>query len=144
TDKALQANKMSTYTTTITITDVTGPVVDKITYKTEGEGTSQTATLYVFFNEDVDGSGTNKANYATLDNNGKLVTLSNDPSFFDGNKVVKVDLTAGEWANVKADGLYVMKIKDVLGNETAGQTIKFTSDKMVGYETDKPEVEEIE
>lgn len=145
-DKALQANKMSTYTATLTITDVTGPVVDKITYKTEGTGTSQTATLYVFFNEDVDGSGTNKANYATLDkNNGKLVTLSNDPSFFDGNKVVKVDLTAKEWANVKDDGLYVMKIKDVLGNETVGQTIKFDdTDKMLSYDTDKPVVEEIE
>jgi methionine-rich copper-binding protein CopC len=141
TDKALQANKMSTYTTTITITDVTGPVVDKVTFKTETKDNEEVATLYVFFNEDVDGSGTNKANYATLDD-GKLVTLSNDPSFFDGNKVVKVDLTADEWENVQGDGLYVMKIKDVLGNETAGQTIKHN--EMVGYETDKPEVEEIE
>lgn len=144
TDKALQANKMSTYTTTITITDVTGPVVDKVTFKTEMKDGKEVATLYVFFNEDVDGSGTNKANYATLGDNGKLVTLSNDPSFFDGNKVVKVDLTADEWANVKDDGLYVMKIKDVLGNETAGQTIKHGSAKMVGYDTDKPVVEEIE
>jgi archaellum component FlaG (FlaF/FlaG flagellin family) len=133
---------MSTYTATLTITDVTGPVVDKITYKTEGSGSSQTATLYVFFNENVDGTGTSKASYATTDTNGKLTTLSKDPAFFDGNKVVKIELTAAEWDYVKARGLIIMKVKDVLGNESVGQTYAYGD--MENYETDKPKVAAIE
>ena len=140
-DKALQPNRMSTYTATLTITDKTDPVVTKVTKKESGD--RKTAILYVFFNEDVDSTALDKANYALI-KDGKLTILSKDPAFFDGNKVVKLELTESEYTELKkkGTGLFVQRVKDLAGNAMAGMTV--TSILDYNNPANAPQVEKIE
>ena len=99
---------------------------------------------YVFFDEPVDATAINKANYGILDKNMKLITISKDPAFYDGNKVVKLELTAGEWEIIEDDGvgLFIKNIKDLNGNEMDGYVVSVSD--FNDYKTDKPEVEKVE
>ena len=140
-DLALQPNRMSTYTATLTITDKTAPEVTKVTKKESDDG--KTAILYVFFDEDVDSTALDKANYALI-KDGKLTILSKDPAFFDGNKVVKLELTESEYTELKkaGTGLFVQRVKDLAGNAMAGMTV--TSILAYNDPATAPQVEKIE
>ena len=140
-DLALQPNRMSTYTATLTITDKTAPEVTKVTKKESDDG--KTAILYVFFDEDVDSTALDKANYALI-KDGKLTILSKDPAFFDGNKVVKLELTESEYTELKkaGTGLFVQRVKDLAGNAMAGMTE--TSILAYNDPATAPQVEKIE
>lgn len=143
-DKALQPNRMSTYTATLTITDKTAPGINKVTIDRDKK------TLYVFFNEPVDSTALDKANYALIhETNLNLKLLSNNPTFFDGNKVVKIELTDEEYDNiVKADGprmgLFVQKVKDLAGNPMAGTAYKNNDIKAYNDAENVPKIEKIE
>lgn len=142
-DKALQPNRMSTYTATLTITDKTAPGINKVTINPEKK------TLYVFFNEPVDSTALDKANYALIDEtNLNLTLLSNNPTFFDGNKVVKIELTDDEFEAITTDqngkGLFVQKVKDLAGNAMPGTAYK--NEGILDFDADenKPKIEKIE
>ena len=142
-DLALQPNRMSTYTATLTITDKTAPEVTKVTKKEINDG--KTAILYVFFNEDVDSTALDKANYALI-KDGKLTILSKDPAFFDGNKVVKLELTESEYTELKKEGtgLFVQRVKDLAGNAMDGMTVTSTSILDYNDPGNAPKIEKIE
>jgi hypothetical protein len=133
---------MATYTATLTITDKTAPEVTKVTMRVSDDG--KTAVLYVTFSEDVDSTtALDKANYALIQG-GKLTLLSKDPAFFDGNKVVKLELTESEYTELKkaGTGLFVQRVKDLAGNAMAGMT----ETSILAYNDSKnaPQVEKIE
>ena len=141
-DQALQANRMATYTATLTITDKTAPEVTKVTMRVSDDG--KTAVLYVTFSEDVDSTtALDKANYALIQG-GKLTLLSKDPAFFDGNKVVKLELTESEYTELKkaGTGLFVQRVKDLAGNAMAGMT----ETSILAYDDpgNAPKIEKIE
>lgn len=145
-DTALQPNKLGTYTKTLTITDATAPKVTKVNVnvmKKDDSSKVDKVIAYVFFDEPVDATAINKANYGILDKEMKLTTISKDPAFYDGNKVVKLELTADEWEIIEDEGsvgLFIKNIKDLNGNEMAGYVVDTFDD----YKTDKPEVEKVE
>jgi hypothetical protein len=115
--------------------------VTKVTKKESNGG--KTAILYVFFDEDVDSTALDKANYALI-KDGKLTILSKDPAFFDGNKVVKLELTESEYTELKKAGtdLFVQRVKDLAGNAMAGMTV--TSILAYNDSANAPQVEKIE
>jgi methionine-rich copper-binding protein CopC len=142
-DTALQPNRMATYTTSIEITDKKAPSISKVTKK-ESEN-----ALYVFYSEAVDGTAIEKANYALIDPVSLSLTLiSKDPAFFDGNTVVKIELSDKEWTKINAaenpSGLFVQKVKDLAGNAIAGTTIK--ANNILAHDADgnKPSIAKIE
>jgi methionine-rich copper-binding protein CopC len=142
-DQALQANRMATYTTTLTITDKTAPEVTKVTMRVSGDG--KTAVLYVTFSEDVDSTtALDKANYALI-RGGKLISrLSKDPAFFNGAKVVKLELTESEYEELKKSDtdLFVSRVKDLAGNAQLGMSV--TSILEYNDPSNAPQVEKIE
>jgi len=111
-DKALAPNKMALYSEVLDITDHTAPSVNKVTYKeVPGE-----RALFVFFSESVNDTALNKDNYYLIyknaQNNDVWVKFSNDPEFYDGDKVVRIELKEEELTKVKANGSRVA-IRDV-------------------------------
>ncbi len=138
-DTALQPNRMATYTTSIEITDKKAPSISKVTKK-ESE-----KAVYVFYSEAVDGTAIEKANYALIDTESLSLTLiSKDPAFFDGNTVVKIELSDDEWTAIATKGLFVQKVKDLAGNAIAGTTIKAANIKAHDAVDNQPKIEKIE
>ena len=138
-DTALQPNRMATYTTSIEITDKKAPSISKVTKKASEKA------LYVFYSEAVDGSATDKANYALIDPGSLSLTLiSKDPAFFDGNTVVKIPLSDDEWTAIATKGLFVQKVKDLAGNAIAGTTWKAADIKAHDADDNKPSIAKIE
>jgi hypothetical protein len=141
TDTALQANRMAVYTATLTITDKSAPTVSKVTKKVSEKA------LYVFFNEAVDNTALDKANYAFINPTTYSLTLiSKDPVFFDGNKVVKIQLTDDELTdlNSKSLGLFVQRVKDLAGNAMSGQTKLYSEILEHDADSNKPYIDKIE
>lgn len=141
-DQALQANRMATYTATLTITDKTAPEVTKVTKRESDD--KKTAVLYVTFSEDVDSTtALDKANYALI-RGGKLISLSKDPAFFNGAKVVKLELTESEYKELmkSGTGLFVSRVKDLAGNAQPGMSITDILDYK--HPSNAPRVEKIE
>lgn len=141
TDTALQANRMAVYTATLTITDKSAPTVSKVTKKVSEKA------LYVFFNEAVDNTALDKANYAFINPTTYSLTLiSKDPVFFDGNKVVKIQLTDDEWTNLNDSnlGLFVQRVKDLAGNAMSGQTKLYSEILAHDADSNKPYIDKIE
>ncbi len=129
----------------MTITDATAPKVTKVNrnviLKKDDSGEVDKVIAYVFFDEPVDATAINKANYGILDEEMKLTTISKDPAFYDSNKVVKLELTADEWKIIdEGVGLFIKNIKDLNGNEMAGYVVDTFDD----YENDMPKIEKIE
>jgi hypothetical protein len=91
-----------------------------------------------------------KANYALIDEtNLNLTLLSNNPTFFDGNKVVKIELTEEEFNKMMAEngphlGLFVQKVKDLAGNPMPGTAFKNAGIKNYNDPDNKPKIEKIE
>lgn len=142
-DKALQPNRMSTYTATLTITDKTAPGINKVTINPDKK------TLYVFFNEPVDSTALDKANYALIDESElSLALIENDPTFYDGNKVVKIELTEKEYEAITTGqnrkGLFVQKVKDLAGNAMPGTAYKNNDIKAYNAPENAPKIEKIE
>lgn len=142
-DKALQPNRMSTYTATLTITDKTAPGINKVTINPDKK------TLYVFFNEPVDSTALDKANYALIDESElSLALIENDPTFYDGNKVVKIELTEKEYKAITTGqnrkGLFVQKVKDLAGNAMPGTAYKNSEIKAYDHVDNAPKIEKIE
>jgi len=138
-DTALQPNRMATYTTSIEITDKKAPSISKVTKKASEKA------LYVFYSEAVDGTAIEKANYALIDTESLSLTLiSKDPAFFDGNTVVKIELSDDEWTAIATKGLFVQKVKDLAGNAIAGTTIKAANIKAHDAVDNQPKIEKIE
>ncbi|TYQ14734.1 UNVERIFIED_CONTAM: S-layer family protein [Acetivibrio alkalicellulosi] len=137
-DNALQPNKMAEYTQTIEITDKTAPTVDKVSYKS-----GNPAYLYFFFNEDVNNTAVEKSNYSIMRANGSLKNLEKNPSFFDGNRVVRIELTEEEENLIFVDNLnlFVQRIQDRAENAMAGMIIP--NGELVSVAADYPEVDEI-
>jgi hypothetical protein len=132
---------MAVYTATLTITDKSAPTVSKVTKKVSEKA------LYVFFNEAVDNTALDKANYAFINPTTYSLTLiSKDPVFFDGNKVVKIQLTDDELTdlNSKSLGLFVQRVKDLAGNAMSGQTKLYSDILEHDADSNKPYIDKIE
>lgn len=118
-DATLNSNKLDLYSTTIDITDKTKPVVNYVRW----DGGDY---IYVFFNEDVDeATALNVANYM-LYNNGTFTKLTGATSFFEGTKIVKINVK-DQKSDIKITDetktrLFVTGVKDLAGNEILAGT----------------------
>lgn len=119
-DTTLLTNAMPAYSTTLLITDKTAPVVEKVTLDVVGTGDAQYVDLYVYFDEDMDSATTlvagNYQIFVTATNT--FTKLTNTPVFVNGNKTVRIKLTADQRTEAeKATArLFVDNVKDVAGN----------------------------
>lgn len=127
-DTALTPNKLSLYTATIQVTDTKKPEATKVTKVINLDKDSKITggSLYVFFSEEVDGTALDVNNYSLQDKTEFTVTkLTKAPSFYDGSKVVKIDLTASQAENVNSGNYYVAvnNVKDMTGNVMVGKVL---------------------
>lgn len=139
-DKALSPNKMALYSEVLDITDHTKPSVNKVTYK---EVTGEKA-LFVFFSESVNDTALNKDNYYLVDANGVWAKFSNAPEFYDGDKVVRIELKDEELAKIKVSGakVVVRDVEDLAGNKM----LIDIKDSILEYdaEANRPKIEKAE
>lgn len=143
-DKALAPNKMALYSAVIDITDSTAPSVTNVTYKNFGGEKA----LFIFFNEAVDETALVKDNYyiLSLDDDGNSVwtKFGNTPEFYDGNKVVRIELNDTILETITKTGTKVIAkdIKDLAGNALAVQ--EFAAIKAYDDVANAPEVTKAE
>ncbi|MDO4799009.1 MAG: Ig-like domain-containing protein [Bacillota bacterium] len=127
-DTTLSENKMADYSTTVTIGDETAPVVKKAVLEDAGVNYNEKtppvvpATFYVFFDEPVDSSALEAANYIVKElkgGNTVYTKLSNAAEFHNGDMVVKFTLSKDEYASLNSAGakLVVENVKDTAGNK---------------------------
>ncbi len=138
-DTALAPNKLELYTEILNVTDKTAPYVSKVTKRFVE---NQDQSLYVFFNESVDSSALNAGNYYLV-NNTTYTKLSQTPTFFNGDKIVRIPLTNAQKDLVENDTqLFVTNVKDIAGNTLAAQLVK----SIVEYDADdnKPAIDKVE
>jgi len=138
-DKALSPNKLALHSEVIEITDSTKPEVKNVTYK---EVTGGERALFVFFSESVDDTALNRDNYYYVVGD-TWTKFSNSPEFYDGNKVVRIELTAAELTKVTTTGtkIVVKDIKDLAGNALVVQ--EFSAIKKYDDTANKPKLSEI-
>jgi hypothetical protein len=124
-DASLYANKMAPYSEVIEIDDKTPPKVNMVTYSNaKYSGTKFIeAALYVFFDEPLDADSALKASNYYIYNGSTYTKLTGATSFFSGEKIVRIELTEGQYnkikdiAKVTGKGLFVIGVKDISGNE---------------------------
>lgn len=121
-DTTLNKNKLaSTSTTTITFADAQFDGISRVEYDATAK------VIYVVYAEAMGNSAVDAANYK-LDDAGTIRALAGPVSFFSGNTVVKIELSATEAAYVTAgtDNLLIANaVKDIAGNGSAAfQTSK--------------------
>jgi ribosomal protein S16 len=121
-DSALVPNKMTLYTSSVNITDMTPPQVEKITKKIV-PGLEQ--SLYIFFNEDVGEAALNAQNYSIQNPQNQIMTrLTETPSFYNGNRIVRLSLTNEQRALIDSGyNVFVSNVQDGTGNVLAGQIV---------------------
>lgn len=116
-DTTLNKNKLvGTSTTTITFEDKEFAGVNRVEFD------AGNSVLYVIFNEAMNDSAIAIANYK-LNDDGTIRSLAGPATFFSGNKVVKVELSATEVGYLQAGTnklLIANVIKDLAGNGTSG------------------------
>ena len=110
-DKALSPNKLTLYSEVLDISDHTDPTVTKVTYKVDGNDKS----LFVFFSESVNDTALNKDNYYLIDADGNWSKFENAPEFYDGDKVVRIELKDAEFN--KLVKVAVRDVEDLAGNK---------------------------
>jgi hypothetical protein len=124
-DTALSPNKLVTYTATIDITDKTAPSVNKITKRID----SEEQALYVFFSEEMGDSALSKDNYFfSHTTNDVWKKIENEPTFYDGTKVVRIELTDTEKAYFTGstyNAIVIMNVKDIADNNLLAKTTAF-------------------
>ncbi|WP_373729801.1 Ig-like domain-containing protein, partial [Bacteroides heparinolyticus] len=131
TDLSINANKLVAYSEPIEIADKTPPVISKVTYQqTEIVDGKPLGKLYIVFNEDVDGEGAlNAANYSVI-NGDKYTTLDGATDFFEGNRIVTIELGAALYAKVTAAGakLGIENVKDLADNKIVQRSVAIDGD----------------
>lgn len=135
-DATLNSNKLDFYSTTLDITDLTKPEVEKALYDSAKD------ILYVFFNEDMDEeSALNASNYflynATAET--KYTKLSKAGTFFEGSKIVMLNVK-DQPITTGSTKLFITGVKDVAGNEIIPVFTEFTVDSI---STNKPYIESV-
>jgi hypothetical protein len=124
-DASLYANKMAPYSEVIEIDDKTPPKVNMATYSNaKYSGTKFIeAALYVFYDEPLDADSALKVSNYYIYNGSTYTKLTGATSFFSGEKIVRIELTEGQYnkikdiAKVTGKGLFVIGVKDIAGNE---------------------------
>lgn len=120
-DKAIEPNKLVSYTDLIEITDKTPPKVSSAYYyKEENDKDYETARLMVIFNEEVDGeTALVPSNYALIDGT-DVVVLTEEPYFDVNSARVIIPLTEDQYkVAVKLkdkEALQVINVEDLAGN----------------------------
>lgn len=132
-DTALQPNKLSEHKETVEITDKTAPKVTKVS--------KDAKYLYIFFDEDVTNTALDKDNYKIMASDGTLTSFDKAPRFFDGSRVVRIELTEKEKNTIIADDLFIQNIEDKAGNAMKGQIYK---DDIKDTASDAPKVYSVE
>jgi len=139
-DKALSPNKMELFTQTLDVTDKTPPQVTKVTKKIIPGGEQ---AIYVFYNEAMGDSALNKANYYFVSGS-TWNRASNTPEFYDGNKVVRIELTNTEKDYLASYDFVIMNVKDVAGNELISSTTANANILAYNATQNAPKVEKVE
>jgi hypothetical protein len=140
-DTALTPNKLVSYTVTIDVTDKTAPQVSKVTKKIVVGGEQ---ALYVFFNEAMGDSALSKDNYF-FKSSDTWKKISNTPAFYDGNKVVRIELTDDEKGYVSGSyDLVIMGVKDTAGNTLIAKTVSNGDIKAFDDATNAPKIEKVQ
>lgn len=142
-DTALEPNKLSEYKATIEVGDQTAPGVDNVVYNTTSDGENY---LYIFFDEEVSSTGTDKNNYKIL-YGGSIKSFENSPKFAKGrNSVVIIEITEDEYNGIvvgEEAKLIIQNIEDKAGNAMEESVIwdKDIESISVG---EAPDVEKVE
>jgi hypothetical protein len=121
-DTSLRANVLKSYTEVIDVTDKTAPKASEITLeKTTKDGEVTGGDLYVFFNEEVDPDTALVAGNYYYVNGTTYVKLTEGPSFYTSNSIVRIPLTKDQAKNITANltQLFVTSVKDLAGNAIA-------------------------
>lgn len=112
-DTTLNKNKLvGTASNTITFEDKQFDGVSRVEFD------EVNSLLYVVYNESMSDTAVNIANYKVNDG-GTIRSLTGPATFFGGNKVVKIELTATQagWISVGVDKLLISNaVKDLAGN----------------------------
>ncbi|MCX7883899.1 MAG: Ig-like domain-containing protein [Caloramator sp.] len=142
-DKFNSLNKIDLFTQNINFIDKTPPKVVKVTKKFVS-GLEQ--CLYVFFSKGVNNTALESSNYY-LQNpaDGNMRKITKNPSFEDGDKIVKISLTDDEKALIDAGyNLFVKDVEDSSKNAIVGQIIQNKSFIAFNSQDSKPKVLKIE
>ena len=144
-DTTLNKNKLvGTATNTITFADKEFAGVSRV------ELDSTNKLLYVVYKEAMDNSAIDVSNYKLLDVNATVAntvrTLSGPATFFSGNSVVKIELSATEFGYIQTGTDKVLisnSVKDLAGNGPSA--FQLSEDIIVlGSGSAKPAVKEVE
>ncbi|MDO4799003.1 MAG: Ig-like domain-containing protein [Bacillota bacterium] len=116
-DTSIAQNKIADFSQAISVTDKTAPAITKVTYSPATDADKTNGLLYVFFNDDVDASALEVANYQYV-NAGIYTKLTGNAEMFNGNMIVKISLNKKEDAAITATTtqLFVDNVKDIAGN----------------------------
>jgi len=147
-DTALEPNKLSEYKATIEVGDQTAPGVDNVVHNTtsDGEDNFESSYLYIFFDEEVSSTGTDKNNYKIL-YGGSIKSFENSPKFAKGrNSVVIIEITENEYNDIVDGGgakLIIQNIEDKAGNAME-ESVIWDKDIESIREGEAPDVEKVE
>lgn len=142
-DMALVPNKLVLHTANLNISDMAPPQVEKITKKSVA-GLEQ--SLYIFFNEPVGNGALSIQNYSIQSPQSYMMTrLTEAPSFYNGNKVVKLPLTNEQKALIDSGyNVFVSNVQDLGGNVLAGQIVLNTNIGTFDSNDNRPKIISIE
>lgn len=142
-DKAVVPNKLSSYTTSILVTDKTPPVVRSIA-KRFVSGLDN--ALYVSFNEAVNQTALNIENYYIQNPVSSLmVKLTEKPVYYNDNRIIRIPLT-DEQRNLIYSGydVFIRDVQDLNNNKLVGQIIK--NSKIADFDSNdnRPQITKLE
>lgn len=142
-DRAVVPNKLSSYTTSILVTDKTPPAVRSIA-KRFVSGLDN--ALYVSFSEAVNQTALNIENYYIQNPASSLMTkLSEKPVYYNDNNIIRIPLT-DEQKNLINSGydVFIRDVQDSYGNKLVGQLIK--NSKITDFDSNdnRPKITKLE
>jgi hypothetical protein len=112
-DDTLYTNAMSTFTQEVSFGDKAFAGVERVEYDATNK------LLYVIYKEDMAENALTLTNYQidTVGDGSEYITLEGPASFFDGNKVVKFELSTTEDGKISTSSkVLIANVTDVAGN----------------------------
>lgn len=142
-DRAVVPNKLTSYTTSLNVTDKTPPMVKNVAKRFV---TGLDNSLYVSFNESVNQTALDTENYYIQNPlNNLMIKLTEKPVYYDGNKIIRIPLTDAQKALITSGyDLFVRDVMDLYENKLTGQIIRNSNIANFDSNENRPKIIKLE